>query len=84
MKAEWSQMGRDLDQRVPRVKLDAEVDADLGQSIDAFRMALEMAPEDGGDDLFKAIFEGISMAKDVHTLDDFDAFMRQKLKRWNI
>jgi len=80
MKAEWSQMGRDLDQRVPRVKLDAEVDADLGQSIDAFRMALEMAPEDGGDDLFKAIFEGISMAKDVHTLDDFDAFMRQKLK----
>jgi len=80
MKAEWSQMGRDQQQRLPRVKLDAEVDADVGQSIDAFRMALEMAPEDGGDDLFKAIFEGISMAKDVHTLDDFDAFMRQKLK----
>ena len=80
MKAEWSQMGRDLDQRVPRVRLDAEVDADVGQSIDAFRMALEMSGEDGGDDLFKAIFEGISMAKDIHTLEDFDAFMRQKLK----
>ena len=80
MKAEWSQMGRDLDQRVPRAKIDEAVNADVQQSIDAFRMALAMAPEDGGDDLFKTIFEGISMAKDIHTLEDFDAFMRQKLK----
>ena len=82
--AEWSQMGRDLqsntDPRLTRKQLDEAVDVDVQQSIDAFRMALSMAPEDGGDELFKAIFEGISMAKDVHTLDDFDAFMRQKLK----
>ena len=80
MKAEWSQMGRDMDVRMSRPEIDAAITKDVDQSIDAFRMALEMAPEDGGDDLFKAIFEGISMAKDVHSLDDFDAFIRQKLK----
>ena len=84
MKAEWSQMGRDLQSntqpRLNRKQIDAAVNADVQQSIDAFRMALAMAPEDGGDDLFKTIFEGISMAKDIHTLEDFDAFMRQKLK----
>ena len=41
---------------------------------------MKIAPEEGGDELFKTIFEGISMAKGVHTLDDFDAFMKYKLK----
>tara|TARA_R100000773_G_scaffold2538_4_gene3255 strand:- start:2615 stop:6619 length:4005 start_codon:yes stop_codon:yes gene_type:complete len=49
-------------------------------SIDAFRMAMELTPEDGGDDLFKIIFEGISMADGVHTLDDLDVFMRKKMR----
>ena len=50
------------------------------ESIDAFRMALELTPENGGDDLFKIIFEGISMADGVHTLDDLDVFMRKKMR----
>jgi len=49
-------------------------------SIDAFRMAMELTPEEGGDDLFKVIFEGISMADGVHTLDDLDVFMRKKMR----
>ena len=50
------------------------------ESIDAFRMAMALTPEDGGDDLFKIIFEGISMADGVHTLDDLDVFMRKKMR----
>ena len=50
------------------------------ESIDAFRMAMELTPENGGDDLFKIIFEGISMADGVHTLDDLDVFMRKKMR----
>ena len=50
------------------------------QSIDAFRMAMELTPEQGGDDLFKVIFEGISMADGVHTLDDLDVFLRKKMR----
>nr|BAR27301.1 T7-like internal core protein [uncultured Mediterranean phage uvMED] len=49
-------------------------------SIDAFRMAMELTPEQGGDDLFRVIFEGISMADGVHTLDDLDVFMRKKMR----
>ena len=50
------------------------------QSIDAFRMALDLTGEEGGDDLFKILFEGISMADGVHTLDDLDVFMRKKMR----
>ena len=62
-------------------KLQAEmIDKQVQESIDAFRMALDMTTEDGGDEVFKAMFEGISMAKDIHTLDDLDAFMRVKMR----
>ncbi len=50
------------------------------ESIDAFRMALDLTTEEGGDDLFKILFEGISMADGVHTLDDLDVFMRKKMR----
>ena len=82
MSAEWSQQGRDLQPNVKmsRKQIDEAVDADVQQSIDAFRMAMQIAPEDGGDELFKTLFEGISMAKDVHNLDDLDAWMRQKMR----
>ena len=56
------------------------IDKDVQKSVDAFRMALDMTTEDGGDEVFKAMFEGISMAKDIHTLDDLDQFMRVKMR----
>ena len=61
-------------------KLQAEmIDKQVQESIDAFRMALDMTGDEG-DEIFKAMFEGISMAKDIHTLDDLDAFMRVKMR----
>ena len=61
-------------------KLQAEmVDKQVQESIDAFRMALDMTGDES-DEIFKAMFEGISMAKDIHTLDDLDQFMRVKMR----
>ena len=59
------------------------VDARVQQSIDAFRIAEEMTGE-GGDDLWKTIFEAVSQAKGVHNLDDIDQWMRHNLLggRW--
>ena len=79
-KAELSQQFRELGDRATRKQIDEVIDQNVQQSIDAFRLAMKIAPEEGGDELFKTIFEGISMAKGVHTLDDFDAFMKYKLK----
>jgi len=62
-------------------KLQAEmIDKQVQESVDAFRMALDMTTEDGGDEVFKAMFEGISMAKDINTLDDLDQFMKVKMR----
>ena len=61
-------------------KLQAEmIDKQVQESIDAFRMALDITGDEG-DEIFKAMFEGISMAKDIHTLDDLDQFMRVKMR----
>ena len=61
-------------------KLQAEmIDKQVKESINAFGMALDMTGDEG-DEIFKAMFEGISMAKDIHTLDDLDAFMRIKMR----
>ena len=66
--------------RMTQKELNEMVDKDVAQSIDAFRLAMSIAPEEGGDEIFKTMFEGISMMKDVHTLDDLDAFMRTKMR----
>ena len=92
-KAETSQLFRDLNARVSRGEMtqlgkrkyiDDMVEERVKQSIDAYRIALDIAPERGGDDLFKAYFEAISMAKGIHNLDDLDNWMRINLKggRW--
>ena len=56
------------------------IDKEVQKSIDAFRMALDLTTEQDGDEVFKTMFEGISMADGVHTLDDLDAFMRKKMR----
>merc|ERR1711871_859096 len=65
--------------RLTRKELIEKIDKEVQKSIDAFRMALDMTTEQDGDEVFKTIFEGISMADGVHTLDDLDAFMRKKM-----
>jgi len=66
--------------RLSRKELTEKIDKDVQKSIDAFRMALDMTTEQDGDEVFKTMFEGISMADGVHTLDDLDAFMRKKMR----
>ena len=66
--------------RLTRKELTEKIDKDVQKSIDAFRMALSMTTDQDGDEVFKTMFEGISMADGVHTLDDLDAFMRKKMR----
>ena len=56
------------------------IQKEVQESVDVFRTALQMTTEQDGDEVFKTIFEGISMADGVHTLDDLDVFMRKKMR----
>lgn len=60
--------------------LKENLEAQVAESIEGFRLAFKVAGESADDDLFKAIFETISMNKEIHNLDDFDAWIRRKLK----
>ena len=52
----------------------------VGESIDGYKLILDLAGNSDNDDLFKSIFESVSMSKDIHNVTDFDNFIRQKLK----
>ena len=84
-KAEVSQQMRDLALKDGSLKkrrnlIDEMVDKRVQESIDAFRVAMELAPEQGGDDLFKSIFEAVSMADGIRNMDDLDQWMRTKMR----
>ena len=83
-KAEVSQQLRDFNlkpgKRATRKEMDALVDSRVQESIDAFRVAIQLAPEEGGDDLFKTIFEAVSMADGIKNMDDLDTWMRMKMR----
>ena len=53
------------------------VDAQVAESIDAFRLAFKVAGDDANDDLFKAYMEVISMSNEIHTVKDFDNWVRK-------
>jgi len=65
--------------RLQKEYVDQNMSVRVGESIDAFRLAFKIAGEDASDDLFKGIFEVVSMNKDIHNLTDFDAWVRRKL-----
>ena len=52
----------------------------VDESIDAYRLALKVAGESDNDDLFKAIFESVSMTKGIENIKDFDNWVRTKLR----
>lgn len=60
--------------------LDNAVSSRVGKSIEAFRVALDLAGKDGDDSLFRAIFESASMVDDLQNVKDFDKWVRTKLK----
>ena len=55
------------------------LESQVQDSIDGFRLAFKIAGESDDDDLFKAIFEVVSQSKDIHNINDFDAWVRRKL-----
>ena len=83
-KAEVSQQLRDFNlkpgKRPTTKEMDALVDAKVQESIDAFRVAMQLAPEEGGDELFKTIFEDVSMSDGIRNIDDIDTWMRMKMR----
>ena len=83
-KAEVSQQLRDFNlkpgKRPTTKEMDALVDAKVQESIDAFRVAMQLAPEEGGDELFKTIFESVTMADGIRNMDDLDTWMRMKMR----
>ncbi len=66
--------------RLQKEYVDQNMSVRVGESIDAWRLAFQIAGEDASDDLFKGIFEVVSMNKDIHNLTDFDAWVRRKIK----
>ena len=56
------------------------LESQVQESIDGFRLAFKIAGESDDDDLFKAIFEVVSQSKEMHNIKDFDAWVRRKLK----
>ncbi len=55
------------------------LESEVQNSIDGFRLAFKIAGESDDDDLFKAIFEVISQSNDIHNIKDFDGWVRRKL-----
>tara|TARA_B100000287_G_scaffold91501_2_gene83781 strand:+ start:1446 stop:5216 length:3771 start_codon:yes stop_codon:yes gene_type:complete len=79
----WGLEGRLLKGPVtPKMVKDvkAKLDADLIQTREAVIAALNVAKISDNDDLTKAIFEAISMSNDIRNIEDFDAFIRTKLR----
>ena len=60
-----------------RAQIKAEIQADAERSIQAHKLAMQLAA-DGDDDLFKAYMEAVSMGGDIHNLTDFDNYIRKK------
>ena len=69
-----------IGKRAATKNIDEAVNQQVGESIEAFKLAMKLAGESENDDLFKAIFESISMAKSIQNVEDFDAFMRAKMR----
>ena len=80
MSGKFAELGAGKTRTVTKSMVYEAVDAQVGQSIEAFRLALKFAGNNKDDSLFKAIWETISMSNEIHNLTDLDAFLRKKLR----
>ena len=60
--------------------LNTKISDEVGKSIEALRVAFDLAGDSADDSLFRAIFETASMVDDLQKVKDFDAWVRKKLK----
>ncbi len=63
--------------------LNQELRARVDQTINSLSMAIDISKKSRNDDMFKSIFEVISMSDDLHNLQDIDNFIRSSLKGGN-
>ena len=71
-----------FDVRDPQVKVNIKdkVNAEIEQTKFAYQVAFKYAGDNPDDSLFKAYYETVSMSNDIHNFDDFDAWIKRKLK----
>ena len=77
---------KNLDVRNPISKRNVReaVQQELDNTRAAYEIAFKYAGENPDDSLFRAYYEAVSMSNDIHNFDDFDAFIKRKLKRWRV
>ena len=71
-----------FDVRNPEVKADIKnnVIAEIDKTKTAYQVAWKYAGDNPDDSLFRAYYETVSMSNDIHNFDDFDAWIKRKLK----
>ena len=73
---------KNFDVRDPSVKADVKeaVNAEIDKTKLAYQIAFKYAGDNQDDSLFRAYYETVSMSNDIHNFDDFDAWIKRKLK----
>jgi len=73
---------KNLDVRNPANKqaLKDGINAEIEKTKLAYQVAFKYAGDNQDDSLFRAYYEAVSMSNDIHNFDDFDAFIKRKLK----
>ena len=73
---------KNLDVRNPANKqaLKDGINAEIDKTKTAYQIAFKYAGDNQDDSLFRAYYETVSMSNDIHNFDDFDAWIKRKLK----
>ena len=73
---------KNLDVRNPANKqaLKDGINAEIEKTKTAYQVAFKYAGNNPDDSLFRAYYETVSMSNDIHNFDDFDAWIKRKLK----
>ena len=73
---------KNLDVRNPanKAQFKEAVQAEIDKTKTAYQIAFKYAGDNQDDSLFRAYYEAVSMSNDIHNFDDFDAWIKKKLK----
>ena len=72
-------IGKEFD-KTTKEAIHEAVNKQMAESKAAHKLAFEIAGTSDNDDLFKAIHEAISFTGEIHTLNDYDNYIRKKFR----
>ena len=72
--------GYDIRNPQTKVEIKNKVNAEIENTKLAYQVAFKYAGDNPDDSLFRAYYEAVSMSNDIHNFDDFDAWVKRKLK----